>query len=566
MKGNAMAGIIISTSFELPGCGYAGYVGYIDREAGEANWHETHDDPDLELTEARHADLFGVEGWDREYADADKEKPDKEYDRFLDYMDRADAKGDTEDHSVRLFTAESNRIDGAAKENLKKAFAEAEKKGSPLWKSVISFETSFLRDCGIYSDATRDVDGQKLIEYGRAALMQLLKNEGFETALWCGEIHKNKAHYHIHFAFVDPDPSWKEGAGRCRAWTRDGAYKVKRAGEKDVYDKVYYRTGEKYQKGVIKNSSHEAAKSTFVRLATNGSDANKRIGDIMRNRITEGLKKQSIAESKFESAFKYLIDDLPQNKSLWKYNMNAMNPYRDRIDDIASEYIESYAKPDYEELLSLLERQEKYYEAAYGKRKPGANANKSFTETRLQDLRSRMGNTILKKALEYKRETENETNRDVPGRGNDDPDPDAGNRDAGAGDGGGRRPPDTDNRDTGAADRHGRHPPDAANRDAPTDGRHGNQSRGAEKRDAAAEGGNANDGNENKQPSPNIVRGRNTDFRILWARRQTNARLNANVIYSLKNLLKRDIQSAKNRAAYDRMMAYKRLQETEREV
>jgi hypothetical protein len=425
-KDKNVASIIISGEFDLPGgSGYADFIGYVDRASGKKNWHSDHDDPDLELTEKVHAALLGVEGWDFAESGAGDVGENKgyEYGTFLDYMDRKSATIGQEykGNAIRLFTSESDRLSESEKEKLRAGFSAAEKKGSLLWKTVISFETSFLRDCGLYEDTTRDVDDRKLTEYGRAAIMQLLKSEKFETALWCGEIHKNKAHYHIHFAYVDPEPSWTADTGRCRVWEKNGSYKkAYRAKDKDgnedfFYETVTYKAGEKYQRGTVKTSSYEAAKSAFVSLATGQSDINKRINDLMRNRLAGGFKnlgRKDISGSNFDTTFFDLLRILPDNMSLWKYNMNAMGPYRETIDRISDLYIEEYAKEDYAELLSLLDRRDKYYKTVYGK------TEKSFKENHLKSLKERMGNSILKKAAECEKERRNRDNRET------DPNPD----------------------------------------------------------------------------------------------------------------------------------------------
>ena len=86
-----------------------------------------------------------------------------------------------------------------------------------------------------------------------------------------------------------------------------------------------------------------------------------------------------------------LYETLPDcNRSLWNYNNSIMKPYQQKIDDISHSYIENYHSEDFKQLLSMLDKQSNLYRTAYG------NSNSDFKETKLKDLYSRMGNSILK--------------------------------------------------------------------------------------------------------------------------------------------------------------------------
>jgi hypothetical protein len=355
------AGVIVTSKFVSPGKKYAGYLAYIDRADAKTNWR---------LDEAGAGESYGG---------------------FLGYMDRTAAKKKSGDvpkdfeNKIRLFTANSDRLDAAAKKKLKRIYDDAEKNGSLLWECVMSFETPWLRDTGLYDPLTRDVNDSKLIEYSRAAITALLDKEGFSGAVWAGEIHKNKPHFHIHFSFVDPNPSWTPSEGRCRIDSN----------------------GELYQRGKLKLSSLTAMKSTFVNLAVDYKDENIRISEIIRSRILPALKARPVSDE-FAGAFYRLLDSLPSDMRLWKYGNNAMKKYLGQIDDISSLFIEKNCRDDYDELVQRLHRQQERYAESYGEK------SNHFAEEKIKDLYSRLGNLILAEARQKMTERRNTAKDDAP--------------------------------------------------------------------------------------------------------------------------------------------------------
>lgn len=88
-----------------------------------------------------------------------------------------------------------------------------------------------------------------------------------------------------------------------------------------------------------------------------------------------------------------LYRSLPQDRRTWKYNMNAMKPYRPMIDALSKAFIERYCSADMRELTLALDKQEAFLKKAYG---TGNRAlYQQYRKTKMQDLYTRFGNSIL---------------------------------------------------------------------------------------------------------------------------------------------------------------------------
>ncbi len=341
------AGIVIKTKFiqakaaAAKGKGFTGYLNYMDRPEA-----------------ARDMDL-------------------KKYDLFESYQDYMGNK----EKSSGLFSADKDTFSKQGVDDLKKEFSLAQEKGSNLYQGIISFETDWLKKHGLIN-ADGVLIENKMREYTRSAVTALLKEEDATNWLWSAAIHHNTNHYHVHIAIVEPEPSWKEGVGRC-----------KRNGE----------TGELYQRGKFKLRSIEKAKSTFVNLAIGSKEKNLLINEIIRDRILIGKKQLKFSGMHFDELnrkFGDLMESLPDDARLWNYNMNAMKPYRTQIDELSDIFIQRYFKEDYKEFMRLTEELSDSYTDSYGDSKKG----NSFLEQKRNDLYSRLGNAILKECKEIRKE------------------------------------------------------------------------------------------------------------------------------------------------------------------
>ena len=167
-------------------------------------------------------------------------------------------------------------------------------------------------------------------------------------------------------------------------------------------------------KGKFKQSSISLTRSSFVNSFLNMKEENKKINEIMRNRIIGNFTNDK--DLKIWWKINKLLDTLGKEKPdsyNWKYKRNDMKKYKKQIDEITNLYIDTYYKDDFKELVEMLKKQDKNYQKAYGK-----DINRNYEKKKIDDFYARMGNKILntcrgiskerkekeqKRKIEYKR-------------------------------------------------------------------------------------------------------------------------------------------------------------------
>lgn len=287
---------------------------------------------------------------------------------FTDYIYKKFDNKETLNHE-KLFSANKDFLTDNEASELKQCFRTAQKNGSCMWQTVISFDNSWLAQNGLYDIKTGAVNVYKMHEITRKHMSVMLSNEGIEdTAIWTASIHFNTEHTHLHVAAVEPFP------------TRD-------------------KVSEDERKGQFKKQSILKAKSAVVNDIINQSYESTLINDIIRNKIIQGKKDNSILldDDEIVQKFLNLHEMLPADKRFWKYNNNAMKNYRPFIDEISKAYIDKYHKDDFRQLEALLQRREENYKDAYGK----ADNFGSYKKHKIEDLYARLGNTVLKEIKNY---------------------------------------------------------------------------------------------------------------------------------------------------------------------
>lgn len=327
-----MAGIILAQKFVKSSAkSFKGFIEYIDRPEA------------VKLNDMKNYDIFGT---------------------YQDYMDEPE-------NSSGLFTQDKDSLSLEEKEILKDVFSESQKRGSVLYQSVISFEDEWLKSVDI-KDTFGRLNHDLIQEYTRATVNEVLKKEGMEGFVWSAAVHHNTKHTHIHISMVDPNPKWVEGKGRC------------------------YRNaeGELYQRGKWKRSTLDAAKRTFANKALHLEDVNKEINNIMRKRIILNAKERNLYNNfpEIKRSFNALLDSLPEDLRLWKYNMNAMQPFKNDIDNLSTMILNRFYENDINILKSILIDIDDRYKTTYGESKTRSS---SFMENKINDLYYRLGNAIL---------------------------------------------------------------------------------------------------------------------------------------------------------------------------
>lgn len=292
---------------------------------------------------------------------AEKEK-EENYHKFNEYMGNPEK-------SEGLFTTNRDNLTEIQKEELNNLFDEAQSKGSIMEKLIFSFDPRWLEKHNIVNDGAVNVPA--LMDYTRKSVNTLKSAEkGLENFIWTASIHHNTDNLHIHVAMVELNPSWTEGSGRCRQNSK----------------------GELYQRGKIKESNLEKCKSTFANEVIGARKYNENITDIVRNRMIGNLKNKGLydmSDKKMRKALQDIKEKLPENRGLWKYNMNAMSEVRPYIDNLTDLIIKKHFKNEYEELLENIDYLDASYKESYGK------SSFSFKDNKLDEIHQRLGNTIL---------------------------------------------------------------------------------------------------------------------------------------------------------------------------
>lgn len=297
---------------------------------------------------------------------------------FIDYIDRSEAtrKKNFDKYSAynnymgnpekigSLFTKDKHSLTEKEVKKLKKDFDKAQSNGSNMWQEVFSFDNEFLEANGLYDSENGALDEEKIQEATRRAMEELSKREGFKDLTWSASLHYNTDNIHVHIASVEINPSRERGKFKPRT----------------LYN----------------------MKSSFVNSLLDKQKDLDKINLLIRDNLIQGKKEMSFKEDiEMRKMVKEIVKKLPSDKRQWHYNYNSMQEVRPLIDNLTKYYIETYKKDEFKELVDRLEKEDKFYKEVYGKRKVETT---TYKDNKIQDLYTRMGNTILKEIKEYVKE------------------------------------------------------------------------------------------------------------------------------------------------------------------
>lgn len=297
---------------------------------------------------------------------------------FIDYIDRSEAtrKKNFDKYSAynnymgnpekigSLFTKDKHSLTEKEVKKLKKDFDKAQLNGSNMWQEVFSFDNEFLEANGLYDSENGALDEEKIQEATRRAMEELSKREGFKDLTWSASLHYNTDNIHVHIASVEINPSRERGKFKPRT----------------LYN----------------------MKSSFVNSLLDKQKDLDKINSLIRDNLIQGKKEMSFKEDiEMRKMVKEIVKKLPSDKRQWHYNYNSMQEVRPLIDNLTKYYIETYKKDEFKELVDRLEKEDKFYKEVYGKRKVETT---TYKDNKIQDLYTRMGNTILKEIKEYIKE------------------------------------------------------------------------------------------------------------------------------------------------------------------
>lgn len=417
------AGVVMVTQFvSADSDAFSGYIDYINRSNAVRN---------------DNIEKYTIPTLDSEI---------QQYNEYMDYM--ADSKKTTE-----LFTDNSDRLTNEEKDQLKNIYQIAQDNDSLMWQTVISFDNQWLADNGLLNSETGVLNEVKLKEYTRLSVNTLLDKEGMKNnSVWSAAIHYNTDNIHIHIATVQPIPQRELKTVKTIRFNSDWIkqnidIKVFSELEKNIKVKAHSKKGGKYlpllkeidnrivaelgqrcklgdyiqlnsdgtidisyygdnndipymakleseittQKGKVKGSSIEAAKSRMVNKILSNNLINEQINSLMRDSLIADLKNSDLTNDKNLKQLYYDIhQNMPGNKRLWQYNNNVITPVRTEIDKFITLWLQENHKDDWENLNTQLKTQQAMYQTAYG------GSKNNFADNNIKDLYSRLGNTVLK--------------------------------------------------------------------------------------------------------------------------------------------------------------------------
>ncbi|WOC32357.1 MULTISPECIES: MobP2 family relaxase [Caproicibacterium] len=317
-----------------------------------------------------------------DYMDRDNAIRNDKYQQFsaymTDYMDNPAKQSDFNPDSERtsaLFTSTADALSDQQKRFYKSQFTKAQRNGSPMWQTVVSFRNDWLQEHGLYDARTGLLDEAHLRTATRSAMTALLKNEGMQdSAVWTAAMHYNTDNIHIHIAVVEPQPSRK----------------------------TVLVNGEEQFRGKWKQSSLDKVKSQVANRLVDRTEDLQHINSLIRNNIIAAKSKNLFQEDhQLRQQFLAIYHALPHDRRTWKYNMGAMQSLRPQIDRLTKAYIDRYHPADFAQLTQALKKEERFQQSVYGTSK--RDLHTQYGTTKLRDLYTRMGNSILTEMREYDR-------------------------------------------------------------------------------------------------------------------------------------------------------------------
>jgi len=387
-----MANIVVVTRFKEAGSSaFANYINYIDRN------------------EATRKDNLG------------KYNLFEGYTEYMDNDEKTVFEGEQNVEKVSaLFTRNNDSLNADEKKKLKQTFKMAEKNGSNMWQTVISFENNYLENLGIYNPNDNSLNEKYLISAARKAIDKMLVNEKLENATWSAAIHYNTDNIHIHIAIVEPKPMRARKTYKVWEQNVDGSYKMAEdANGNEIKITVLDENGKQKTRtafiGRFKNKSHEILKSELNSELDNNKEAYIEINNLMRG-IVGGKKDMELFDDvDFQEKMNSLYESLRTEKVInhktnkeqslsiryWNYNQNSIAHLRGKIDEISDLFIKRYHSEEFKEMISKMEDEARKQENIYG-------GSSDYVENKLygskDGLYVRLGNAILKELRNYEKD------------------------------------------------------------------------------------------------------------------------------------------------------------------
>jgi len=149
MSGTTPGVVAVNTFCKADSKYFAGYIGYMDREEAARKEH------------IKDFDLFS------------------EYMGYMGNRKKTKTNGQPEKISG-LFTADADVLTGDEIGKLKEVYKQAQRNGSLMWQTVISFDNSWLEDMGVYDQESHLLDEKRMRTAVRASVNAMLQSENLE--------------------------------------------------------------------------------------------------------------------------------------------------------------------------------------------------------------------------------------------------------------------------------------------------------------------------------------------------------------------------------------------------
>lgn len=322
---------------------FQGYIDYIDRE---------------EATRTKYFNRYNLLASDG-------------YNRYMENPEK----------SSGLFTENCDSLDREQRKKVKKIFEQAQQKESILWQDVVSFDTNWLIQQGLYDPLDQWLDESKIRLAIRLGMREHLRDERLEvSAFWTAAIHYNELHHiHVHIAMVEPNP------------TRE-------------YKTFTRKDGSTYQarRGYRSKKSVNQFKSRVINQLMDRDDQLAQISALVRKGFYSHKGKMGeLPDSQLQYLYQRIYQGLPEDRRKWKYNMNALELTRPLIHQFLDVYVRTYQSEPYKELQELLKENVACYKTVYGEGTIEYNRAQDFQDNKNEELYSILGNSLLREMSEH---------------------------------------------------------------------------------------------------------------------------------------------------------------------
>lgn len=275
---------------------------------------------------------------------------------YLDYIS-----DENKNKNSKSFTLDNLYINRLEKENIQKEFIAAEKKGSLLWKGVISFDNEFLIENKIISKDKKYINDKQLKIYTQKSLKEFILHSNLapnNVNVFCG-LHYNTDNIHVHFALSEKEKTTN--------------------------------------RGMIKEEVFKKSKSKMANEISRDITFYKKIESLNQN-----IKKE-FDSIKYEKLFQEIKQEIPKEGRVQYNSKNLDEKTRIKLNILIKYNLDQ--NDNYKEFIKELKFKEERYKLIYGEKN---KEYKKYSKNKIFKLYSEVGNKILKNAKNSEKTLEEE--------------------------------------------------------------------------------------------------------------------------------------------------------------